>query len=373
MPATRAGFGFVVLWLFADGAVEFLAHVQRLHAIEEHLLKVLGEAQYVPRVVKQDAVRFAGVRAGAQAPAPHLDGSREALAQGSAVHHTADVRHVEALGESLHADQHTQAGVRLGKLAHQRFAFAGGGFAGEHGGQHPGAYKLRAQLLSVGNRAGENDGLAVLCVLHPFVNHVADDFHAALLGGLVAPFAGFAGGGTSHIGPGAGQHAHWHQHARFGQLVHGGGVDQSGEHLAQSLAEWRCSQANHHGGRVVAGVLNPAAMHRVALVHNNHVCLRPELALGNRLGAGDLERQAAIAAWVSGLDDAVRCQASSVSGGAGLVDKRRAVGQKHHALTAQQGFEGHAQRQHRFACTGRCAHQLAAVALYKALAQRLVG
>lgn len=129
MAAAWAALGLVFTGLvLAWRLVQLLAHVQRLHAIEEHLLEVLGKADDVAAVIQQDAVGFAGVRAGAQAPAHHLHEGGQALAQWSAIHYATHVLHIKALGQRLHADEHAQAGVRLGKLGHQHLALGGRGF-----------------------------------------------------------------------------------------------------------------------------------------------------------------------------------------------------------------------------------------------------
>ena len=187
--------------------------------------------------------------------------------------------------------------------------------------------------MAVGNARAEHDGFAVLAMCHPLGHHVAHDGHAAFFGGLVRPLPGLGDSSASHIRAHARQRAHGHQHTAFCQLMHGGGVDQPGEHLPQSASERGSRQANHYG---LGGLskLHPSGMHGVRLVHDQHVKLWPEPALGDGLGAGNLKEQARIPARVVCLNDAVLIQAHGHSSGAGLVDQRGSVGQEHRTFAA---------------------------------------
>lgn len=187
--------------------------------------------------------------------------------------------------------------------------------------------------MAVGNGRAEHDGFAVLTMRQPLGHHVAHDLHSAFFGGLVRPLPRLGDSSASHVRAHARQRPHGHQHTRLGQFVHGGGVDQPGEHLPQSTGKWRSRQANHYG-LSFKGELHPCGMHGVRLVHDQHVKLWPEPTLGNGLRAGNLKRQACIPARVVCLNDAVLIQAHGHSGGAGLVDQRGSVGQEHRTFAA---------------------------------------
>ena len=82
----------------------------------------------------------------------------------------------------------------------------------------------------------KHDGLAVLAKPVPVSDYVTNDRHATLFSGLVCPLTA-CGGRTSHVGLMAREDSHGHQYAVLRQVVHGGGVDQVGEYLAQACSE----------------------------------------------------------------------------------------------------------------------------------------
>ena len=115
-----------------------------------------------------------------------------------------------------------------------------------------------------------------------------------------------------------------------------------------------------------------AGLAGVGLVNDDDIGLRPVTALAQGLRAGDLVRHV-VAAPVVGLHDAVGAQAVGVGSGAGLVDQRGAIANKHHTAPFHQRFEGNPVAQVGLARTCRGHDHLAAVADAKAIAQRLMG
>jgi len=159
-------------------------------------------------------------------------------------------------------------------------------------------------------------------VLGPLGHHVADDFHAAFFGSLVRPFAARCFG-AAHVGLGATQHAHGHQHAGFGQFVHGRGVHQPREQAAQTGAE-RCRRQANHCRSAVRDVVNPRRHLRVRFIDHDHIGIRPSAAR-KCLRAGDLERRVRIGAPVISLQNTVCGQTVAIRIRAGLVDQRASV------------------------------------------------
>lgn len=147
---------------------------------------------------------------------------------------TPHVRHIKPLASASYADQHTQCGIALAVFLDQQFTLCCGGFAGEHRCHHTRVQKLSGHFLAVLDGGAEHDGLSVLAELHhlPSPLHV-DDFHAAFFGGAIRPLAARRCS-AAHVGTLAGEHPHWHQHARLREVMHGGGVDQVREQLSQA-------------------------------------------------------------------------------------------------------------------------------------------
>ena len=366
----RAPLGLVVLVL-ADRLVQLLAVVEFVEAVEVDFVEVLEEPDDVAAEVQQDAVGLSGVGRRAQATAPHLDRGAQALAQGACIAHTAHIRHVEALCQGLHADQHLEHALGSLVLLEEHLALLFRGLAREHRSHHAGVDELPAQFLAVLDGRAEHDGLAVVAELVPVIDHVAHDLHAALFGRTLSPLT-TRGLGTGHVGLVAGEDSHGHQHAVLREFVHGGGIYQVGKDFSHASREGCGRQADHRGARGLRE-LSPCLVGGVGLVHHQHVHLGPVGTLGDGLHRGDLEQFVRALAPVVGLNDPVLVHAVAIRDLGGLIDQRGAITQEDGTLALLDGLVAHPQTKVGLPGPGGGHDDLVFVALFESPAQGVVG
>ena len=261
--------------------------------------------------------------------------------------------------------------VGLPVLLQEVFTLLLGGVGRKHSGHDASVDKLPAQFLAVLDGGTKHNGLAVVTKALPVGHHVTHDLEFALFCGFVCPLTP-GGLRTRHVRLGTREDSHGHQHAVLCQVVHGGGVDQVREYLAQPHSEGRGRQTNH-SGLGVHRKLSPSLVGGVGLIDHQHVHCWPEVALANGLHRGNLKQFIRATTPMFGLDDTVIEQAVSVSHLRGLVNQRGAIAQEHCALALLHGLVADAQTKVGLPSPGGGHDDLVLVAITKPLAKGIVG